>query len=102
MKIQRHFTEDNQSPYSGINFKKVTSEIKNPDGSLVFKLEDLEVPESWSYRRERLMKRLKTFLTLLKKLLNKFSTVLLGHGHTGAGKEIIFQARMMQNHFLMK
>ena len=48
MKIQRHFTEDNQSPYSGINFKKVTSEIKNPDGSLVFKLEDLEVPESWS------------------------------------------------------
>ena len=23
MKIQRHFTEDNQSPYSGINFKKV-------------------------------------------------------------------------------
>ena len=48
MKIQRHFTEDNQSPYSGINFKKVTSEIKNPDGSLVFKLDDLEVPESWS------------------------------------------------------
>ena len=37
MKIQRHFTEDNQSPYSGINFKKVTSEIKNPDGSQVNK-----------------------------------------------------------------
>ena len=47
MKIQRHFTEDNQSPYNGINFKKVTSEIKNPDGSLVFKLDNLEVPESW-------------------------------------------------------
>ena len=48
MKIKRHFTEEKQSPYQNINFKKVTSEIKNPDGSLVFKLEDLEVPESWS------------------------------------------------------
>ena len=42
MKIKRHFTEENQSPYKNINFKKVTSEIKNPDGSLVFKLENLE------------------------------------------------------------
>ena len=48
MKIERHFTEESQSPYQTINFKKVVSEIKNPDGSLVFKLDDLEVPESWS------------------------------------------------------
>ena len=48
MKIERHFTEESQSPYQTINFKKITSEIKNPDGSLVFKLDDLEVPESWS------------------------------------------------------
>jgi len=48
MKINREFTAANQSPYEGINFKKVSSEIVNPDGSLVFKLENFEVPEQWS------------------------------------------------------
>ncbi len=48
MKINREFTIANQSPYESINFKKVSSEIVNPDGSLVFKLENFEVPEQWS------------------------------------------------------
>ena len=48
MKINREFTTANQSPYESINFKKVSSEIVNPDGSLVFKLENFEVPEQWS------------------------------------------------------
>ncbi len=48
MKINREFTIANQSPYENINFKKVSSEIVNPDGSLVFKLENFEVPEQWS------------------------------------------------------
>ncbi len=48
MKIGRHFTHEGESPYSRINFTKRTSEIKNPDGSLVFRLENIEVPESWS------------------------------------------------------
>ena len=43
MKINRKFTSENQSPYETINFKKVSTEIVNPDGSLVFKLEDFEV-----------------------------------------------------------
>ena len=47
MKINREFTTANQSPYESINFKKVSSEIVNPDGSLVFKLENFEVPEQW-------------------------------------------------------
>jgi len=46
MKINREFTSENQSPYETINFKKVSTEILNPDGSLVFKLEDFEVPET--------------------------------------------------------
>ncbi len=48
MKINRQFTSSNQSPYENIKFKKVSSEIVNPDGSLVFKLENFEVPEQWS------------------------------------------------------
>ena len=48
MRIERRYTKPNQSPYAGIKFRKATSEIKNPDGSVVFKLENIDVPESWS------------------------------------------------------
>ncbi|MDV7338573.1 vitamin B12-dependent ribonucleotide reductase [Terasakiella sp. A23] len=48
MRINRHFTQQNKSPYDGIVFRKASSEIRNPDGSLVFQATDLEVPESWS------------------------------------------------------
>ena len=48
MKIQRYFTEKDRSPYEGIGFRKTTSEIKNPDGSVVFKRDDIEVPADWS------------------------------------------------------
>jgi ribonucleoside-diphosphate reductase alpha chain len=48
MKITRRFTEAGQSPYAKIAFRRATSEIKNPDGSVVFRLEGFEVPEHWS------------------------------------------------------
>ena len=48
MRIERRYTKPNQSPYAGIKFRKATSEIKNPDGSIVFRLENIDVPESWS------------------------------------------------------
>jgi ribonucleoside-diphosphate reductase alpha chain len=48
MKINRHFTKKGHSPYTGIGFRKTTSEIRNPDGSLVFQLKDIEVPEHFS------------------------------------------------------
>ena len=48
MRISRYFTREGESPYSRINFTRRSSEIKNPDGSSVFKLEDIEVPEGWS------------------------------------------------------
>ena len=48
MRIERRFTKRGQSPYEGIQFVKRTSEIKNPDGSTVFKLEGIDVPEQWS------------------------------------------------------
>src|SRR4029453_159830 len=34
--------------YEKIPFRHATSEIKNPDGSVVFRLENFEVPEHWS------------------------------------------------------
>ncbi|MBI2706868.1 MAG: vitamin B12-dependent ribonucleotide reductase [Proteobacteria bacterium] len=48
MKISRHFTKEDQSPYQSFEFRKTDSEIRNPDGSIVFHLEGVEVPLSWS------------------------------------------------------
>ncbi|MBO88962.1 MAG: ribonucleotide-diphosphate reductase subunit alpha, partial [Rickettsiales bacterium] len=48
MRFTRHFTKDNSSPYDGIEFRQTTSEIRNPDGSLVFHADGIEVPANWS------------------------------------------------------
>jgi ribonucleoside-diphosphate reductase alpha chain len=48
MKIERKFTKTGQDAYAGIDFVSTTSEIRNPDGSVVFKLDNVEVPSSWS------------------------------------------------------
>src|ERR671929_21020 len=48
MRIERRYTKDGQSPYADIEFRLTTSEIRNPDGSVVFRADDVEVPAFWS------------------------------------------------------
>lgn len=49
MICQRHFTDaGSKTPYDGISFETRISEIKNPDGSRVFLMENVVVPKSWS------------------------------------------------------
>jgi ribonucleoside-diphosphate reductase alpha chain len=48
MKIARAFTPEGKDAYEGIQFRTTASEIRNPDGTTVFKLDTLEVPEAWS------------------------------------------------------
>ncbi len=48
MKFERRYTQAGRDPYASIEFRKTTSEIRNPDGSIVFQLKDIEVPASWS------------------------------------------------------
>src|SRR5262250_2542371 len=48
MQIKRRFTTAGKSPYEKVPFRRATSEIKNPDGSIVFRLENFAVPEHWS------------------------------------------------------
>jgi ribonucleoside-diphosphate reductase alpha chain len=48
MRIERHFTRAGQSPYAEIEFRKALSEIKNPDGSIVFRLDNIDVPAQFS------------------------------------------------------
>ncbi|MDP2618857.1 MAG: vitamin B12-dependent ribonucleotide reductase [Hyphomicrobiales bacterium] len=48
MRIARQFTHSGKSPYHTIPFRKARSEIRNPDGSVVFRLDEFEVPAHFS------------------------------------------------------
>jgi len=48
MKIERRFTRSGADAYADLEFTSTTSEIRNPDGTVVFKLENVEVPLGWS------------------------------------------------------
>src|ERR1019366_9060964 len=48
MRIERRYTKEGQSPYADIAFRLTVSEIRNPDGSVVFHADGVEVPEQWS------------------------------------------------------
>jgi ribonucleoside-diphosphate reductase alpha chain len=48
MKIERRHTTAGESPYASIEFRTTKSEIRNPDGSVVFSLDNIEVPAQWS------------------------------------------------------
>jgi len=48
MKIERHFTTAGQDAYADLNFVTTVSEIRNPDGTIVFRLDEVEVPAKWS------------------------------------------------------
>ncbi|MGF1551529.1 MAG: vitamin B12-dependent ribonucleotide reductase [Paracoccaceae bacterium] len=48
MKIARRFTTEGSSAYDGIAFRAATSEIRHPDGRVVFRLDGFEVPAQFS------------------------------------------------------
>ena len=48
MKIQRYFTRTPNDPYADVSFHQTASDIRNPDGSVVFSLKNIDTPESWS------------------------------------------------------
>ncbi len=48
LQIQRFFTQPGQDPFDTIAWTTRTSRITNPDGSVVFEMEDAEIPASWS------------------------------------------------------
>src|SRR5437763_428324 len=48
MQIARRFTTAGRDPYETVAFRSATSEIRNPDGSVVFAAEGIEVPAEWS------------------------------------------------------
>jgi ribonucleoside-diphosphate reductase alpha chain len=48
MKIDRKLTKAGQDAYEALEFTTTVSEIRNPDGTVVFKLDEVQVPANWS------------------------------------------------------
>ena len=48
MRFERELTTEAEGRYGEIEFVRATSEIRNPDGSVIFRLADIEVPKPWS------------------------------------------------------
>jgi len=48
MKIDAHFTGDKDSPYDGLEWETRVSELKGPEGNLLFKQNNIKVPKQWS------------------------------------------------------
>ncbi len=46
--FERYFTREGVNPLDEVRYVRRKSVITNPDGSVVFKMDDVEVPESWS------------------------------------------------------
>ena len=41
MRVERRFTEAGKHAYESIEFRTTSSEIRNPDGSVVFQAQDI-------------------------------------------------------------
>ncbi len=48
MKIERKFTTEADGAYGAMAFSTTASEIRNPDGKIVFRVDAVEVPAGWS------------------------------------------------------
>ena len=48
MRFERRYTQAGKSPFEGMAFRAVDSEIRNPDGSIVFGMKGIDVPAEWS------------------------------------------------------
>ncbi|RDD69723.1 vitamin B12-dependent ribonucleotide reductase [Paracoccus versutus] len=48
MRIERRFTTVESGAYGALSFTTTSSEIRNPDGTVVFRNDAVEVPQGWS------------------------------------------------------
>ena len=49
MRFERRYTQAGKSPYEKMAFRAARSEIRNPDGSIVFQQNEIDVPAHWSH-----------------------------------------------------
>ena len=46
MQFERRFTTPGTDIFAQLSYRKASSEIRNPDGTIVFSAQDIEVPEA--------------------------------------------------------
>ncbi len=48
LRFKRVFSRENQSPFDSVEYEKRSSVIREPDGTIVFEMKDIEIPKGWS------------------------------------------------------
>ena len=91
MVFERYFNPKGVHPYQNVVWEKRTAEIKDNDGNVVFKQEDVEVPKQWSqlatdiaaskyFRRSGLGKNKKQGENSIKQLINRVAKSITQSG----------------------
>ncbi len=87
MKIKRRFTKKGDGPYASFEFVRRSSEVRNQDGSVVHKAEDVTVPSSWSQLATDILTQKYFRRTGVPMLDEEGSPVLDGDGEPIKGSE---------------
>jgi len=48
LKVARRYTREGENPFDSVEYEICSSAITNPDGSIIFRMDQLEIPKSWS------------------------------------------------------
>ncbi|PLX26389.1 ribonucleoside-diphosphate reductase, adenosylcobalamin-dependent [Candidatus Parcubacteria bacterium] len=48
LRFKRVFSEEGKSPFDMVEYEKRSSIIREPDGTVVFEMKDIEIPKEWS------------------------------------------------------
>ncbi|MEK7084782.1 MAG: adenosylcobalamin-dependent ribonucleoside-diphosphate reductase [Patescibacteria group bacterium] len=48
LRFERKFSREGESPFDSVEYERRTSVIREPDGTVVFEMKDIEIPKSWS------------------------------------------------------
>ena len=48
LRFRRVFSQEGKSPFDMVEYEKRTSIIREPNGTVVFEMKDIEIPKSWS------------------------------------------------------
>src|SRR5438093_6704724 len=48
VRVPRHYTLAHQNPLEQVTWERRRTLISNPDGSVVFRMDDVEIPATWS------------------------------------------------------
>jgi len=48
MRFKRVFSKEGESPFESVKYDRRQSMIREPDGTVVFEMNDIEIPSEWS------------------------------------------------------